>query len=298
MKHEDINYSILITFIAVHVVTACALWFAGFEWEYLMWTLGVYCFRWLGFTCSVHRYFSHRVFRTSRWFQALLGTWATLTMARSPIRFASGHRHHHIYSDTKRDLHSPKELGLGGAYLGWVISKRYHEDVLGRVSDLKRYPELILLNRLYFVPNLAFLYLLYLVGGPIALTYGGLLSIIVTWHVAFSVTVMFHVYGRNFYQTNDHSKNSNLLGFLTFGEGWHNNHHANMSSARLGHEPWQIDIGFLLLAALEKAGLIWDLNRSVGAKSHGTSKKIYPSQPTAACVDFGHTETAVKRHAA
>lgn len=298
MRHEDINYSILMTFVAVHAVTAYALWSVGFEWKYLTWTLGLYCFRWLGFTCSVHRYFSHRVFRTSRWFQGLLGVWATLTMARSPIRFASGHRHHHIYSDTKRDLHSPKELGLGGAYLGWVISKRYHEDVLGRVSDLRRYPELVVLNKFYFVPNLLFLYLLYMVGGGVALTYGGLVSVIVIWHVAFSVTVIFHVYGRATYETYDRSRNSNLLGFLTFGEGWHNNHHANMSSARLGHEPWQVDLGFLFLSALEKAGLIWDLNRSVGARSYGASKKLRLSHQAAACVDFGYTEASVNSHAA
>jgi len=182
--------------------------------------------------------------------------------------------------------------------MGWVISKRYHEDILGRTSDLERYRELVLLNKYYFVPNLVFLYLLYMVGGEVALAYGGLLSTIIIWHVAFSVTVMFHVLGRGSYETHDESRNSNVLGLLTFGEGWHNNHHANMSSARLGHEPWQIDVGFLFLTVLEKVGLVWDLNRSVGARSRGASKKLCLDRRTDTYVNVDHSEAGANSLAA
>ena len=269
MKLRETNVSILSVFIAVHVITAYAITQVSFDASYLVLAAGVTLFRWLGFSCAVHRYFSHRVCRTSRWFQLMLAIWGTLTMARSPIKFASGHRHHHLYSDRSGDLHSPKQHGVLQAYIGWVVSKRYDESKLGHVEDLKRYPELVVLNKLYFLPNLAFLYGLYLVGGLSAVVYGGLLSIILTWHIAFAATVLFHIAGSPAYDTGDDSKNCIVLGILTCGEGWHNNHHANPRSARLGHEWWQFDLGYWVLVAFEKLGLIWSLNRAVGPAHSG-----------------------------
>ena len=162
MPIKDINVSILSTFIGVHLLTAFLLINTDFRPEYVFWLTGLYYFRWFGFTCAVHRYFSHKVCRTSRWFQFVFAIWGVMTMARSPIRFASGHRHHHIYSDSHRDLHSFSKQGLFMSYIGWVISKRYHEDNFGHVADLQRYPELVYLNRWYFVPNLILLYFLYI----------------------------------------------------------------------------------------------------------------------------------------
>ena len=269
MKSEDVNYSILSLFLATHVVAIYALTTTPFSPEGLALALGMILFRWLGFSCAVHRYFSHRVCRTSRWFQFILGVWGTLTMARSPIKFASGHRHHHLYSDRKHDLHSRKHQGLLGAYIGWVVSKRYDEKKLGYVSDLQRYPELIWLNRLYFLPNLALLYILYVIGGGVGVVYGGLLSIIINWHMAFAVTVLFHSLGTPAYETGDDSKNSFLLGVLMCGEGWHNNHHSNARSSRLGHEWWQLDLGYGVFVVFEKLGLIWNLNRTVGPAHPG-----------------------------
>lgn len=273
MRLHDVNFSILIVLFSMHLVAATALLNVRFEPRYLLLAFGIAFFRWLGFSCAVHRYFSHRVCRTSRWFQFLLGIWGTLTMARSPIKFASGHRHHHMYSDGPRDLHSPRQIGALGAYLGWVVSNRYDENLLGHVADLKRYPELVWLNRWYILPNILFLYGLFIIGGMEFLVYGGLLSIIITWHTAFAVTVMFHITGEPAYETGDDSKNSFVLGFLTCGEGWHNNHHANPRSARLGHEWWQIDIGYGVFWTLEKMGLIWNLNKSVGP-AHSGIKRI------------------------
>ena len=134
MRLKDINFSILSTFILVHLITFGMMLEVKFQVTYLWWFAALYCLRWLGFTCAVHRYFSHKVCQTSRTFQFLLAVWGTLTMARAPIRFASGHRHHHTFSDTPRDLHSVRSQGVLFAYLGWVIHKDYHEDVLGRVG--------------------------------------------------------------------------------------------------------------------------------------------------------------------
>ena len=280
MKPHDIDCSILFTFLVVHLVALVAVFQTRFDIEGAALTVGMVFFRWLGFSCAAHRYFSHRVCRTSRWFQFILGIWGTLTMARSPIKFASGHRHHHLHSDRQGDLHSVHHQGVMGAYLGWVVSKRYSETRLGHVQDLLRYPELVWLNRLYFLPNLALLYVLYVVGGQVALTYGGLVSIIIMWHTAFTVTVLFHCVGKPAYETGDSSKNSFILGVLMCGEGWHNNHHANARSARLGHEWWQIDIGYTVFFLLEKMGLVWNLNTAVGPAHAGIGRVEVTSQPT------------------
>lgn len=281
MRLSEVNYGILGVFVAMHVIAGCALIRVPFSLELLVLAVAVTAVRWLGFSCAVHRYFSHRVCRTSRWFQFALGIWGTLTMARSPIKFASGHRHHHLYSDSPRDLHSPKHHGVLEAYVGWVISKRYDEARLGHVDDLKRYPELVWLNKLYFLPNLMLLAALYFGGGLDAFAYGGLLSIIFTWHLAFSVTVLFHKVGEPAYDTGDESKNSALLGILMLGEGWHNNHHANPRSARLGHEWWQLDLGYLIFVALEWLGLIWSLNRTTGPAHSGIKRIKLRSAPSA-----------------
>jgi len=115
--------------------------------------------------------------------------------------------------------------------------------------------------------------LLYAAGGLPGLVYGGLLSIIVVWHVAFAITVMLHTLGKPAYETHDESKNSLFLALLTFGEGWHNNHHANMASARLGHERTQIDIGYWVFLGLERVGLIWDLKKSIEPRFY---KRVSP----------------------
>lgn len=285
MKLEEINWTILNTFVGVHILAFALIATVDYQTKYIAWLIALWGFRWLGFTCAVHRYFSHRVCRTSRWFQFILGLWGTLTMARSPIRFASGHRHHHLHSDSPRDLHSYHRHGFLHAYIGWVVSKSYHEDRMGRVNDLLRYPELVWLNRLYFVPNLILLWLLYAVGGLGLMTYGGVLSIVLVWHTAFAATVLFHNVGTAEYRTGDESRNSLILAVLTFGEGWHNNHHANMSSARLGHQWWQIDVGFYVLWLFQLFGLVWDLNDSAQPlrhipkfeeKNHGRASHIAP----------------------
>lgn len=277
MRASEINFSILVVFLVVHWITLDLVAATDLSSEGVLWFVGMVGFRWLGFTCAAHRYFSHRVCNTSRGFQAVLGVWSTLTMARSPIRFASGHRHHHLFSDRTGDLHSFRQDGFFKSYIGWVISKRYHENVLGRVSDLKRFPELVLLNRWYFVPNLILLALLLKIGGREALVYGGLLSIVAVWHLAFSVSVLFHILGKPAYRTGDDSKNCFLLALLTLGEGWHNNHHANPRSARLGHEWWQVDLGFFVFVVFERCGLVWNLNRSCGP-SHAGIPKIGPAR--------------------
>lgn len=261
MEWKQINIRILLIFIIVHAITLYCLLSVTFHIEYLYYAIGMYFFRWAAFTCCLHRYFSHRVCKTSRSFQFLLGLWGTFSMIRGPLTFASGHRLHHKYSDTPNDLHSIHRHHPLYAYLGWVINKGYNENKIGLVNDLKKYPELYYLNKYYYIPNLLLLYALYNSGGLAIMTWAGLVSILMTWHMAFSMTILFHKWGVQDYKTNDQSRNSFFLNLFTLGEGWHNNHHYNMSSASMGHKWWQIDPGYWVFWCLEKLGLVWQLKK-------------------------------------
>lgn len=278
MSKAGLNYQVLITLVGIHLATIWGLVNANFSIPLLLVAIIGFYLRWLAFTCVVHRYFSHKVFKTSRFIQFLLAIWGTLTLVRSPIRFASGHRHHHLYSDTNKDLHSIRISGFFRSYIGWVIDNSYHEDTIGLVADLKKYPELVWLNKLYFLPTLLLLSFLYFYFGLDALVYMGLLPAVFTWHVAFAVTVLFHSVGEKTHETNDESRNSDVLGILLLGEGWHNNHHADMSCARLGLNKGNLDLGFQFLVLLEALGLIRSLRRVHRLERTPESKFIFGYQ--------------------
>lgn len=290
LSWEQVNKRIFITFILVHLITLYLILTVPFIIEYLYFSIGAFYFRWAMLTCFFHRYFAHRVCKTSRIFQFVMGVFGTLSMVRGPLTFASGHRLHHRKADTEHDLHSIHKQSFFYSYLGWVINKDYDENKIGHISDLMKFPELRYLTKYYYVPNLILLYVIYHFFGIGVMTWAGLVSIIFNWHVAFSTTILFHVIGAREYNTNDKSRNSFLLNLLTLGEGWHNNHHHNMNSARIGHKWWQLDPGFWLFWVLEKFGLVWNLNKTTkqprgkkakAAQLHKTNKgtgSIYINQ--------------------
>lgn len=261
MEWRQINKRILAIFVLVHIVTLYFMISIPFNIYYLYYAIGMYFFRWAAFTCCLHRYFAHRVCKTSRLFQFLLGLWGTFSMIRGPLTFASGHRLHHKYSDTPQDLHSIHQQPPLYAYLGWIINKNYDENKIGLVNDLKKYPELVYLNRFYFVPNLLLIYALYTFGNLAVMTWAGLVSVLITWHMAFTMTILLHKFGVQVYPTNDQSRNSFLLNIFILGEGWHNNHHQKMNCASMGHQWWQLDPGYWIFWLLEKTGLVWDVRK-------------------------------------
>jgi len=276
LSWAQVNKRILVIFILVHLITLYLVLTVPFKVEYLYFAIGMFYLRWAVLSCFFHRYFAHRVCKTSRFFQFLMGLFGTLSMVRGPLTFASGHRLHHHKADTEGDLHSIHQQSVFYSYLGWVINKGYDENTIGRINDLKKYPELCYLTRFYYTPNLILLYVIYHFFGLGVMTWAGLVSIIFNWHIAFSTTILFHVVGGRDYDTKDKSRNSFLLNLLTLGEGWHNNHHHNMSSARIGHKWWQIDPGFWLFWVFEKLGLVWKLNKTTSQPKGNTTKRTQP----------------------
>src|SRR4029077_17846024 len=200
---------------------------------------------------------------TSRPFQFLLALAAQSAAQKGVLWWASHHRWHHKYSDTKEDVHSVRQSGFWHSHVGWVLGSNWNDTNPALVSDLAKYPELRFLNRDYInilptvVLALAFLWL----GGLHGLVWGYFVSQVLVWHGSFSVNSLAHLFGKRRYPTTDDSRNSFLLALVTTGEGWHNNHHHYQSSANQGFRWWEIDVTYYVLRLLALFGLVWDLRR-------------------------------------
>jgi stearoyl-CoA desaturase (delta-9 desaturase) len=212
-------------------------------------------------TAGYHRYFAHRSFKTSRWFQFLLALGAQSAAQRGVIWWASLHRWHHKHSDTDQDMHSAAQRGFWYAHYGWILDPTWTETDQSGVADLSRFPELRALNHtvIGLLPTLALAGVFYWIWGVFGLVWGYCLSNVMLWHASFAINSLAHLIGRQRYDTGDESRNSLVLAILTTGEGWHNNHHHYQSSARQGFRWWQIDLTYYVLRLLAVMRLVWDV---------------------------------------
>ncbi len=244
---------------AWHVLAVLGVILYPPSWGLALLTFAVYVIGMFGITAGYHRYFSHRSFRTSRAGQLVLAVLAQSTLQKGVLWWAANHRHHHVFSDHKEDIHSPKHHGLLHAHMGWVVSNEGQTHDARRIRDLVRIPELRWLERYHTVPPIALAVGMTMVGGMNGLVWGFTLPLLLLQHATFSVNSVAHVWGRRPYATEDTSRNNFLLAILTLGEGWHNNHHFYQVSARQGFLWWQIDPTFQVLRVLSWVGLVWDL---------------------------------------
>jgi len=255
---DDILYPSAVPFVLVHLACFAAVW-TGVTWESLAICAVLYWVRIFGIGAGYHRYFSHRAYSTSRVFQFLLAVLSQSTAQKSILWWASKHRHHHLHSDTERDVHSPRHTGFVYSHLGWIFSRKHDKADLVKVADFSRYPELMWLHRYELVPPIALALLCLALGGWPGLVIGFFWSTVLVYHATFCINSLAHVRGRQRYLTADDSRNNWLLALFTMGEGWHNNHHAYQSSVRQGFRAWEIDPTFYVLKALAWLGVVWDL---------------------------------------
>lgn len=245
-------------YLAIQVLGLVGPFFTGVSGWSLALCAVTYFVGMFGVTGGYHRYFSHRSYKTSRWFAFVLGWLAENTAQKGVIWWARNHRHHHRYSDAEQDIHSPLQKGFVYAHVGWMFDDDEH--ATGKtVSDLERQPELVWLDRYWLVPPTTLGVLYWLAGGWEALFVGFFLSLVLLHHGTFTINSLTHVWGTRVYDTPDTSRNNFVLALITLGEGWHNNHHHYMRSTRQGFEWWQLDITYLVLKGLERVGLVWDL---------------------------------------
>jgi stearoyl-CoA desaturase (delta-9 desaturase) len=244
---------------SIHVAAIVGVAILGWSWRGLALALALYIPRMFFVTGAYHRYFSHRSFKTSRWFQFVLGLGAVLTGQRGPLWWAAHHRTHHKLSDTRGDLHSVKQSGFWWAHQGWILSPDLDATNLSRIKDFARYPELVWLDRWWHLPLGAFAVLTYVLGGWTGLIWGFCVGQVLCWHATYTINSLAHVWGARRYATSDDSRNNLVLALITMGEGWHNNHHHYQVAARQGFFWWEVDATYYVLRGLAAVGLIWDL---------------------------------------
>jgi stearoyl-CoA desaturase (Delta-9 desaturase) len=234
----------------------------------------------LGVTVGFHRHFTHRSFATTRWFRGVLAALGSAAIEGPVISWVADHRKHHAFADVPGDPHSPHVdhgggwsgalRGLAHAHVGWLFihtqrgaRKRYAPDL---IAD----PVVSFVDRTFVVwaiGGLAAAFGLgWLIGGTLTaaltgLLWGGAVRMLVVHHVTYSINSLCHYFGRQRFDTGDESRNLAWLSLLSFGEAWHNNHHAFPTSAEHGLRWWELDISSLVIRGLERVGLVWDVVR-------------------------------------
>ena len=257
---SDIIYPSAGPFVLVHLVCFAAIW-TGVTAEAVILGVSLYWIRIFAIGAGYHRYFSHRSYETSRAFQFVLAVLAQSTSQKSVLWWASKHREHHLFSDTEKDVHSPRHYGFFYSHLGWIFDRRHGDTNLTKIDDFARYPELMWLHRYEQVPAAALAVSCFLVAGWPGLIVGFFWSTVAVYHGTFCINSLAHVMGRRRYVTGDDSRNNWLLAIVTMGEGWHNNHHAFQSSVRQGFRWWEYDPTFYILKMLSWIGVVWNLKR-------------------------------------
>jgi stearoyl-CoA desaturase (Delta-9 desaturase) len=256
--HNDIIYPAMIPFLLVHAAALGVFW-TGVTATAVVLCISLYLVRMWALTAGFHRYFSHRSYKTSRWFQFFLAFLGQTSAQRGVIWWAATHRHHHRHSDTPEDVHSPKHAGFLFSHVLWIFSPQKNDPDYSTVQDLAQYPELRFLDRHPYFPAVLLAVACYLIAGAPGLFLGFFVSTVILYHGVFAINSVAHVVGKQRYVTADDSRNNWWLALITLGEGWHNNHHHYQSSTRQGFYWWEVDISYYVLKALSWTGLVWDL---------------------------------------
>ena len=234
----------------------CLLLWTRFEWSLVWWLAVTYGVRMFAVTAGYHRYFSHRSFTLNRWSQFALAFFAQTSAQRGVLWWAAHHRAHHRYSDTDEDVHSPVQRSLWWSHIGWLFSagsSGYDSRVM---REFEQFPELRLLNKYHRVPAILFGAGVFALGGYQAFLWGFVLSTVLLWHGTFSINSLAHRWGTKPFKTGDESRNNLFLALITLGEGWHNNHHQFMYSARQCLRWWEIDVTYNVLKILSLFGIV------------------------------------------
>ncbi len=243
--HDDIVYPSALPFIAIHLACFAAIW-SGITWQAVALCVALYWIRMFAITAGYHRYFAHRAYATSRTVQFVLALLAQTSAQKGVLWWSATHRHHHLHSDTRQDVHSPRHKGFLHSHLGWMFTPKHDVIDFAKIADLARYPELMWLQKYEVVPPITLGAVCYLVAGWPGLVVGFCWSTVLLFHAVFCINSLAHVHGRKHYVTGDDSRNNWFLALITMGEGWHNNHHAYQSSVRQGFRWWEIDLTDLL----------------------------------------------------
>ena len=266
-----IDWPRVLPFVLLHAACLAAPW-VGASAVAVGIAAALFVVRMFAVTAFYHRYFSHRAFRTSRAAQFAFALLGASAVQRGPLWWASHHRHHHAHSDRPADSHSARVHGFLWSHVGWFLARENFAARVDRVPDLARFPELLWLDRFDVAVPALLAAVLYGLGawleraapglgtsGVQLVVWGFCISTVALHHATFTINSLAHRFGARRYATHDDSRNNLWLALLTFGEGWHNNHHHFPGAARQGFYWWEVDFSYYGLRLLAALGLIWEL---------------------------------------
>jgi fatty-acid desaturase len=258
---ESINWTTTLFMAAFHLGAIAALFF--FTWK----ALAVAIFLWwvsgsLGIGMGYHRLLTHRGYKTPKWMEYFLTVCGTLALEGGPMAWVGTHRVHHQNTDKEGDPHSPNDGGLW-AHMGWIMTgKAMHNSVtelLPYMPDLRKDKFHVWITKWHWVPLTILGIVLLATGGLPFLLWGIFMRTTMGLHATWLVNSATHMWGSRRFLTTDTSTNNWWVALLTFGEGWHNNHHAVPQSARHGLRWYEVDMNWYGINALQTVGLAWDV---------------------------------------
>lgn len=256
-KNEKLNWTTITGVTIFHILAVAALF--TFSWANLVaalimwWIAGS-----LGIGVGYHRLLTHRGFKVPKWVEYVLSVMGTFALQSGPLSWVTTHRIHHAFTETDKDPHSPRN-GTYWSHIGWIFRGTAQNQ---SQATMQRYcPDFAndrfhqILNRHYWVPTAIVGGILFAIGGVPMMLWGIFLRTVFGWHSTWLVNSATHLWGTRRFDIRDDSRNNGLIAALTFGEGWHNNHHAYPRSAKHGLAWYEFDVNWAQIRILQKLGL-------------------------------------------
>lgn len=251
----------MIAMVVFHILAVVALFYTTWQAVVVAIALHWICIGW-GIGMGYHRLHTHRAYETPRVIEYFLAVCATMTLQGGPIFWTAVHRIHHQHSDHDGDPHTPRD-GRWWSHMLWTLfgdAMNANTAVMGKYApDLMKDRFYRVLSRWHWVPLVVLGLGLLAVGGLPWLLWGVFLRVVFGLHCTWLVNSATHLWGKRRFETADDSRNSWWVALLTFGEGWHNNHHAYPTSARHGLGRFELDLTWIQIRLMEKIGLAWDV---------------------------------------
>ena len=257
VQRDGLNWTSIIVFSLFHAAAVAALFF--FSWGAFLTAAGLY---WvslsLGIGMGYHRLLTHRSYRVPKPIEYFFAVCGTLALEGGPIPWVATHRIHHQFSDKDGDPHTPRD-GKWWSHLIWMLvgdaSNANPEDCGRYAPDLMKDPFHRALSKYHWLPLAVISLLLLVAGGVPYLLWGLFVRVTLGYHATWMVNSLTHFWGSRRFATRDDSRNNTWVALVTFGEGWHNNHHAHPTSARHGLAWYELDVTWLTISILRRLGI-------------------------------------------
>ena len=256
-KRQGLNRFTAIVLVLLHIAAIVALF--HFSWKNVaIAAVFYYMTTGLGISMGYHRLHTHRSYKVPRWLEYFFALCGTLTLEGGPIFWVAVHRLHHQLSDQPGDPHSPRD-GAFWSHMGWILwgeTNHNNTKVMSKYApDLAKHKFYVWLTNYHWVPNVVLGAIVLVLGGLDMFLWAMCFRIVFGLHATWAVNSATHMFGRRRFNIRDDSRNTWWIAIISFGEGWHNNHHAHPTSARHGLAWYEFDPSWILIRSLRFFGL-------------------------------------------